>query len=92
MKRYLLKSVMAVLVMVGSIAAAKPAMAWVRVGIDFRFPFPVVVAPAAAVAPAPVVYAPPGPAYYRPAVHHRPFWVPGHYGRFGAWVPGHWRR
>lgn len=77
MKRYLLKGVLMVLVMVGLVAAAQPALAWVRVGIGFRVPFPVVVAP--------VVYAPPRP------VHYRPVWIPGHYNRWGAWVPAHWR-
>ena len=85
MKRYLLKGVLMVLVMVGLVAAAQPALAWVRVGIDVRLPFPVVVAPVAAVVAAPVVYAPPRPAYYRPV------WIPGHYNRWGAWVPAHWR-
>lgn len=86
MKRYLLKGVLMVLVMVGLVAAAQPALAWVRVGIGFRVPFfPVVVAPVAAVVAAPVVYAPPRP------VHYRPVWIPGHYNRWGAWVPAHWR-
>jgi hypothetical protein len=85
MKRYLLKGVLMVLVMVGLVAAAQPALAWVRVGIGFQVPFPVVVAPVAAVVAAPVVYAPPRPVHYRPA------WIPGHYNRWGAWVPAHWR-
>lgn len=85
MKRYLLKGVLMVLVMVGLMAAAQPAMAWVRVGIGFRVPFPIVVTPVAAVVAAPAAYAPPRP------VHHRHVWIPGHYNRWGAWVPGHWR-
>jgi len=85
MKRYLLKGVLIVLVMVGLVAAAQPALAWVRVGIGFWVPVPVVVAPVAAVVAAPVVYAPPRP------VHYRPVWIPGHYNRWGAWVPAHWR-
>jgi len=85
MKRYLLKGVLMVLVMVGLVAAAQPALAWVRVGIGFRAPFPVLVAPVAALVAAPVVYAPTRPVHYRPA------WIPGHYNRWGAWVPAHWR-
>ena len=85
MKRRLWKGVVMVLVVVGLVAAAQPALAWVRVGIDLRVPFPVVVTPVAAVVPAPVVYAPPRPVYYRPV------WVPGHFNRWGVWVPGHWR-
>ena len=85
MKRYLLKGVLMVLVMVGLVAAAQPALAWVRVGIGLRVPFPVVVTPVAAVVAAPVVYAPPRPVQYRPA------WIPGHYNRWGAWIPAHWR-
>ena len=85
MKRYLLKGVLMVLVMVGLVAAAQPALAWVRVGIGFWVPFPVVVAAVPAVVAAPVVYAPPRP------VHYRPVWIPGHYNRWGAWVPAHWR-
>jgi hypothetical protein len=85
MKRYLLKGVLMVLVMVGLVAAAQPALAWVRVGIGLRVPFPVVVVPVAAVVAAPVVYAP-----HRP-VHYRPVWIPGHFNRWGAWVPAHWR-
>ena len=91
MKRYLLKGVLMVLVMVGLVAAAQPALAWVRVGIGLRVPFPVVVIPVAAVVAAPVVYAPPRPVYYRPAVYHQPVWIPGHYNRWGHWVGGHWR-
>ena len=34
MKRYLLKRIVMVLVMVGLIAATRPALAWVRVGIN----------------------------------------------------------
>ena len=91
MKRCLCKGVVVALVVVGLVAAAQPALAWVRVGIDVRLPFPVVVAPVAAVVPAAAVYAPPRPVYYRPAVYHGHVWIPGHYNRFGAWVPGHWR-
>ena len=87
MKRDVLRGVLMVLVMVGLVVAAQPAMAWVRIGIDVRVPFPVVVAPVGAVVAAPVVYAPPRPTRY----HYRPAWVPGHYNRWGAWVPGHWR-
>jgi hypothetical protein len=90
MKRYLSKALVMVLVMVGLIAVAQPALAGVRVGISIGLPFPVVVAPVATVAPAPWVYAPHRPVYVRPAVH-RPVWVPGHYNRWGGWVPGHWR-
>ncbi len=70
MKRCLWKGVLVVLVMVGLVAAAQPALAWVRVGVNVRIPFPVVVTPVAAVVGAPVVYAPPRAVYYRPA------WVP----------------
>lgn len=91
MKRFLYKGVVAALVVVGVVAAAQPALAWVRVGIDVRLPFPVIVAPVAAVVAAPVVYAPPRPVYYRPAVYHQPVWIPGHYNRWGHWVSGHWR-
>ena len=92
MKQYLLKGVVMVLVVVGLVAAAQPALAWVRVGIDLRLPFPVVVVPVGAVVPVPVVYAPPPrPVYYRPAVYHRPVWVPGHYNRWGGWNRAHWR-
>lgn len=84
MKRRLWQGVVMALVVVGMVSAAQPALAWVRVGIDLRVPFPVVVTPVAAVVPAPVVYAPPRPVRYRPV------WVPGHF-RWGVWVPGHWR-
>ena len=85
MKGYLWNGMVVVLVMVGLVAAAQPAMAWVRVGIGFRVPFPVVVTPVAAVVPAPVVYPSAAPVYYQPV------WIPGHFNRWGAWVPGHWR-
>lgn len=85
MKRSVWKGVVVALVMVGLVGAAQPALAWVRVGINVRIPFPVVVAPAAAVVPAPVVYAAPAPAYYQPV------WIPGHFNHWGAWIPGHWR-
>ena len=91
MKRHLWKGVVMAFVVAGLVAAAQPALAWVRVGIDLRIPFPVVVAPVAVVAPAPVVYAPPRPVYYQPAVYHGPVWIPGHYNRWGDWVRGHWR-
>ncbi len=85
MKRYLLKWVVMALVVVGSVAATQPALAWVRVGINVGVPFPVVVTRAPVVVPAPVWYVRPVPVYYRPA------WIPGHFNRWGAWVPGHWR-
>ncbi len=90
MKRYVRKGVVVALVVVGFVAAAQPALAWVRVGINVRVPFPVVVAPAAVVA-APAVYAPPAPVFYQPAVYYRPVWFPGHFNRWGVWVSGHWR-
>ena len=90
MKRYLWKAVVVTLVVVGLVGAAQPALAWVRVGINVRIPFPVVVAPVAAVVASPVVYARPAPVYYQPAVYQS-VWIPGHYNRWGAWVPGHWR-
>ena len=85
MKRSSWKGVVVALIVVGLVAAAQPALAWVRVGINVRVPFPVFVAPVAAVAPVPVVYAAPVPPYYQPV------WIPGHYSRWGAWVPGRWR-
>ena len=85
MTRHLWKGIVMVLLVVGLVAAAQPAKAWVRVGIGFRLPFPVIVAPVAAVAPVAVAYAPPAPVYYQPV------WIPGHLNRWGAWVPGHWR-
>ena len=91
MKRYLRKGLVVLLVVLGLIAATQPALAWVRVGINVQFPFPVVVAPAAVVVAAPAVYASPAPVYYQPSVYHRPAWFPGHFNRWGAWVPGHWR-
>ncbi len=91
MKRYLWKGLVVLLVTLGLVAAAQPALAWVRVGINIRVPFPVVVVPAAAVVAAPALYAPPAPAYYQPAVYHRPARIPGHFNRWGVWVSGHWR-
>ena len=85
MKRYLRKGVVAVVVMVGLVAAAQPALAWVRVGVNVRVPFPVVVTPVAAVVGAPVFHPRPRVVYYQPV------WIPGHFNRWGAWVPGHWR-
>jgi hypothetical protein len=85
MKRYLLKRIVMVLVMVGLIAATRPALAWVRVGINVGVPFPVVVTRAPVVVPAPVWYVQPGPVSYRPV------WIPGHVNRWGAWIPGHRR-
>ena len=85
MKRYLLKRIVMVLVMVGLIAATRPALAWVRVGINVGIPFPVVVARAPVVVSSPVWYVQPGPVSYRPT------WIPGHVNRWGAWVPGHRR-
>jgi hypothetical protein len=85
MKRFPLKVIVMVLLMMGLVAVAQPALAWVRVGIDVRLPFPVVVAPVAPVVATPVAYARPRPVQYRPV------WIPGHYNRWGAWVPGHLR-
>jgi hypothetical protein len=85
MKRYLWKGVVVVVVMVGLVAAAQPALAWVRIGVNVRVPFPVVVTPVGAVVGAPVVHARPRAIYYQPV------WIPGHFNRWGAWVPGHWR-
>ena len=85
MKRYLLKRIVMVLVMVGLIAATRPALAWVRVGINVGVPFPVVVTRAPVVVPAPVWYVQPRPVSYRPV------WIPGHVNRWGAWVSGHRR-
>lgn len=90
MKQGLLKGMVVVLVVMGLVAAAQPALAWVRVGVNVRVPFPVVVAPIATVVVAPVVYAPPAPVYYQPAVY-RPVWIPGHFNRWGIRVSGHWR-
>ncbi len=84
MKRNLWKGVAVVLV-VGLVAAAQPALAWVRVGINVGLPFPVVVTPVTVVVHAPVVFARPV------AVSHRPVWIPEHFNRWGAWVPAHWR-
>lgn len=91
MKQHLWKGVVVVLVAVGLVAVAQPALAWVRVGIHIGVPFPVVVAPVAVVVAAPAVYAPPARIYYRPAFYHRPVWAPGHFNRWGAWGSGHWR-
>ena len=85
MKRYLLKRIVMVLVMVGLIAATRPALAWVRVGINVGVPFPVVVTRVPVVVPAPVWYVQPVPVSYRPV------WIPGHFNRWGVRVPGHWR-
>ncbi len=85
MKRNLWKGVVVVLMAVGLVAAAQPALSWVRIGINVGLPFPVVVTPVAAVVTAPVVFAPPA------AVFHRPVWIRGHFNRWSAWVPGHWR-
>ena len=90
MKQGLPKGMVVVLVVIGLVAAAQPALAWVRVAVDVRVPFPVVVVPVATVVASPVVYAPPGPVYYQPAVY-RPVWIPGHFNRWGEWVPGHLR-
>ncbi|MDE2180534.1 MAG: hypothetical protein KGJ40_06775 [candidate division NC10 bacterium] len=85
MKQYLSKLVVMALVIVGLIAVTRPALAWVRVGINVGVPFPVVVTRAPVVVPTPVWYARPVPVAYRPV------WMPGHVNRWGAWVPGHWR-
>ena len=91
MKQYLWKGLVVLLVTLGLVAAAQPALAWVGVGSNVRVPFPVVVAPAPAVVAAPAVYAPPAPVYYQPAVYYRPVRIPGHFNRWGVWVSGHWR-
>ena len=85
MKQYLSKLVAMALVMVGLVAVAQPASAWVRVGINVGVPFPVVVTGAPVVAPAPIWRMRPAPVYYRSV------WVPEHFNRWGVWVPGHWR-
>jgi hypothetical protein len=90
MKRYLSSALVMVLVMVGLVAVAQPALAGVRVGISVGLPFPVVVAPVATVSPAPVYYPLRRPVYVRHAVY-RPVWVPGHFNRWGVWIAGHWR-
>ncbi len=91
MKRYLWKGVVVFLVTLGLVGAAQPALAWVRVGINVQIPFPVLVAPTAAVVAAPALYAPPAPVFYQPAVYYRPVWIPRHFNRWGVWVSGHWR-
>jgi hypothetical protein len=90
MKQGVLKGMVVVLVVMGLVAVAQPALAWVRVAVNVQVPFPVVVAPVATVVASPVVYAPPVPVYYRPAVY-RPVWIPGHFNRWGIRVSGHWR-
>ncbi len=90
MKQGVLKGIVVVLVVMGLVAVAQPALAWVRIGVNVRVPFPVVVAPVASVFTAPVVYAPPVPVYYQRAVY-RPVWIPGHFNRWGIRVSGHWR-
>jgi len=64
MKQGVLKGMVVVLVVMGLVAVAQPALAWVRVAVNVRVPFPVVVAPVATVVASPVVYAPPAPMYY----------------------------
>lgn len=85
MKRYLSTLVVMALVIGGVVAVTRPALAWVRVGINVGVPGPVVVARTVVVAPAPGWRMRPAPIYYRSV------WVPGHVNRWGAWAPGHWR-
>jgi len=85
MKQHLTKLVIISLVAVGLIAVSRPALAWVRVGINVGIPGPVFVAGAPVVVPAPGWRMRPAPVYYRSV------WVPGHLNRWGVWVPGHWR-
>jgi hypothetical protein len=85
MKQYLSKLVVMALVIGGLVAVTRPALAWVRVGINVGVPYPVVVTRAPVVAPAPGWRMRPAPVYYRSVR------VPGHVNRWGAWVPGHWR-
>lgn len=85
MKQYLSKLVVMALVIGGLVAVTRPALAWVRVGINVGVPFPVVVTRAPVMVPAPVWYAQPVPVSYRPV------WIPGHFNRWGVRVPGHWR-
>ncbi len=91
MKRSVWKGVVVLFVALGLVGAAQPALAWVRVGINVQIPFPVFVAPVAAMVAAPAVYAPPAPVFYHPAVYYRPVWFPGHFNRWGVWVSGHRR-
>ncbi|PWB79990.1 MAG: hypothetical protein C3F08_05365 [Candidatus Methylomirabilota bacterium] len=86
MKRYLSKLVVMTLVIGGLIAVTRPALAWVRVGINVAVPGPMIVTGTPVVmAPAPGWRMRPAPVYYRPV------WTPGHFNRWGAWIPGHWR-
>lgn len=46
---------------------------------------------AAAAAPlAGCVVAPVGPVARGPVPYAGAYWVPGHFGPYGAWHPGHW--
>ncbi|MBZ0160767.1 hypothetical protein [Candidatus Methylomirabilis sp.] len=85
MKQYLSKLVVMALVIGGLVAITRPALAWVRVGINVGVPYPVVVTRVPVVAPAPGWRMRPVPVYSQPV------WMPGHFTRWGAWVPGHWR-
>ncbi len=85
MQQYLSKLVVMALVIGGLVAITRPALAWVRVGINVGVPYPVVVAGAPVVAPAPGWRMRPAPVYYQSV------WVPGHVNRWGVRVPGHWR-
>jgi len=85
MKQYLSKLVVMALVIGGLVAVTRPALAWVRVGINVGVPYPVVVTSAPVVAPAPGWRMRPAPVSYRPV------WIPGHFNRWGVRVPGHWR-
>ncbi len=85
MKQYLPKLVVMALVIGGLVAVTRPALAWVRVGINVGVPYRVVVTRAPVVAPTPGWRMRPAPVYYRSV------WVPGHINRWGVWVPGHWR-
>lgn len=85
MKQYLSKLVVMALVIGGLVAITRPALAWVRVGINVGVPYPVVVARAPVVAPAPGWRMRPAPVYYQSV------WVPEHVNRWGVRVPGHWR-
>ncbi|HWQ69864.1 MAG TPA: hypothetical protein VN494_07915 [Patescibacteria group bacterium] len=85
MKQYLSKLAVMALVIGGLVAITRPALAWVRVGINVGVPYPVVVTRAPVVASAPGWRMRPAPVYYQSV------WVPGHVNRWGVWVPGHWR-
>ncbi len=85
MKQYLSKLVVMALVIGGLVAVTRPALAWVRVGINVGVPYPVVVTSAPVVAPAP------GWRMRPASVSYRPVWLPGHVNRWGVRVPGHWR-